>query len=452
MKKGDSETGRRDLLWNLLRSVKLSIFLLILLALTSILGTLIKQNAPTMEYIRQFGPGLYQFLDFFGLFDMYHSWWFRGIIGLLAINIIVCSSARFPRIWRRMARSQGRIDEIRVTSLPYGRELKRFLSPKETAGKAASVTERMFGKSVLSETSKDFLVFAERGRASRLGVYITHLSILIILLGALIGSVFGFRGYVNILEGETVDRIFVRQRQGLIPKALRFQLRCDDFKITYYDVNVNPREKLVKEYISTLTFLENGREVMKKEIRVNHPLNFNGLRFYQSSYGSIPEIAVTVENGDQGKRFSLLAREGERVRIPGSEAFFEIFKYHPQIHDFGEGIAMAFFEPTAMPKRFWLLKVKPKLVDGYRFTLTGVTQREYTGLQVTRDPGIWAVWGGCILLVWGLLVAFFFSHQRMWVHIPKNKKSILVSGTANKNRSAFEKRFNKAIAALEGEV
>jgi cytochrome c biogenesis protein len=450
MQKRDSETGRRDLLWDLLRSVKLSIFLLILLALTSIFGTLIKQNAPSMEYIHQFGPGLYQLLNFFGLFDMYHSWWFRGILGLLAINIITCSSARFPRIWRRMARPQGRINEVRVTSLPYGRELKRSLSPQETAGKAVSVTKRMFGKSVLSETSKDFLVFAERGRASRLGVYITHLSILIIFLGALIGSVFGFRGFVNILEGETVDRIFTRQRHGMVPKALGFQVRCDDFKITYYDVN--PRERLVKEYISTLTFLEDGREVMKKEVRVNQPLSFNGLRFYQSSYGSIPEITVTVENGDQGKRFSLDAREGERVRIPGSEAFFEIVKYHPQIHDFGEGIAMAFFEPTAMPKRFWLLKVKPKLVDGYRFTLKGVTHREYTGLQVTRDPGVWAVWGGCILLVWGLMVAFFFSHQRMWVHISKRKKTILVSGAANKNRMAFEKRFNKAIAVLEGEV
>ena len=450
MKKGERETTRRDPLWDLLCSVKLSIFLLILLALTSILGTLIKQNAPSMEYIHQFGSGLYQFLNFLGLFDMYHSWWFRGILTLLAINIISCSSARFPRIWRKIIRPHGEMDRVQITDLPYARQLKRSLSPEEAAGNAFSITKRIFGKPLLSETPEAIVIFAERGRMSRLGVYITHLSILIILLGAFIGSLFGFKGFVNIAEGETVDRIFTRQRHGMMPKPLGFKVRCDDFRITYYDVN--PQERLVKEYISTLTFLEDGREVMKKEVRVNHPLSFNGLRFYQSSYGSIPEITLTVENENQGKNFTLVAREGERVRIPGSEAFFEVLKYHPQIHDFGEGIAMALFKPMAMPQRFWLLKVRPKLVDGYQFTLKGVTQREYTGLQVTQDPGVWAVWLGCALLVWGLMVAFFFSHQRMWILIPKRKATIVVSGMANKNKMAFEKRFHKAMAALEREV
>ncbi|MCK5552360.1 MAG: cytochrome c biogenesis protein ResB, partial [Deltaproteobacteria bacterium] len=216
--------------------------------------------------------------------------------------------------------------------------------------------------------------------------------------------------------------------------------------------DVNAQERLVKEYISTLTFLEDGREVMKKEIRVNHPLTFNGLRFYQSSYGSIPEIALTVENEHQGGSFSVVARQGERVRIPGSEAFFEVLKYHPQIHGFGEGIAMALFKPMAIPQRFWLLKVRPTRIDGYQFTLKGVRHREYTGLQVTKDPGVWAVWLGCALLVGGLLVAFFISHQRIWVLIPKGNATMVVSGTANKNRMAFEKKFHKAIAALEGEV
>jgi cytochrome c biogenesis protein len=285
---------------------------------------------------------------------------------------------------------------------------------------------------------------------SRLGVYITHLSILIILLGALIGSLFGFKGFVNILEGETVDRIFTRNGRGTTPRPLEFKVRCDDFRITYYDTNA--QERFVKEYISTLTFLEDGREVMKKEVRVNHPLTFNGLRFYQSSYGGIPEITVTVERKNRGANFSVVAHEGEKVGIPESKAFFQILKFHPQIHNVGEGIAMAFFQPMATPQRFWLFKARPKLIEGYQFTFKGVTQREYTGLQVTKDPGVWIVWVGCILLVLGLMVAFFFSHQRIWVLIPRGKATILVSGTANKNPMAFERRFHRTIAALEREV
>jgi cytochrome c biogenesis protein len=450
MEKGEGEATRRDPLWDLLCSVRLSIFLLILLALASIVGTLIKQNASPIEYVQQFGPGLYGFLNRLGLFDMYHSWWFRGILALLAINIISCSWTRFPRIWRKITRPQGEVDKVRVATLPYTKRLKRSLSPEEAAGKASSIIRGIFKKPLLSETNEATVIFAERGRMSRLGVYITHLSILIILSGGLIGSLFGFKGFVNIPEGDTIDRIFTRQRQGMMPKTLGFEVRCDDFRITYYDMNTP--ERLVKEYITTLTFLEDGREMMKKEVRVNHPLTFNGLRFYQSSYGSIPEITLTVGNENQEENLSLVAHEGERVKIPGSEAFFEILQYHPQIHDFGEGIVMALVKPMALPQRFWLLKVRPKLVDGYQFTLKGVTQREYTGLQVTKDPGVWVVWVGCILLVCGLIVAFFFSHQRMWVLIPRGKSTILVAGTANKNRMAFESKFHKAITALEPKV
>ncbi len=450
MKKGNSEKTPGALLWNLLSSVRLSIFLLILLALTSIVGTLIKQNAPPLEYIQQFGAGLYRFLNFLGFFDMYHSWWFRGILVILAINIFSCSSSRFPRIWSKITRPQNEIGKIQSTGLPYSKQLERSLSPDETAEKTSSITRGIFGKSLVSETPEAITIFAERGRMSRLGVAMTHLSILIILLGSLIGSLFGFKGFVNILEGETVDRIFTGQRHGATPKPLGFKVRCDDFRITYYDTNA--RERLVKEYISTLAFLEDGSEVMKKEIRVNHPLTFNGLRFYQSSYGDIPEITLTVERKNQGENFSLVAHEGERVGIPESKAFFQILKFHPQIHNLGQGIAMAFFQPMAMPQRFWLLKARPMLVGGYQFTLKEVTQREYTGLEVTKDPGVWIVWLGCILLVWGLIVAFFFSHQRMWVLIPRGKGTILVSGTTNKNRVAFERRFHRTIAALEREL
>jgi cytochrome c biogenesis protein len=450
MEKGGRETTRSTSLWDLLRSVRLSIFLLILMALTSIVGTVIKQNASPKEYVEQFGIGLYRFLNFLGLFDMYHSWWFRGILALLAMNIFLCSSSRFPRMWSKITRPKSEIGKIKSATFPYAKQLKRSLSPDEVAEKASSITRGIFGKPLLSETSEAIAISAERGRMSRLGVYITHLSVLIILLGALTGSVFGFKGFVNILEGETVDRIFTRQGHGTTPKPLGFEVKCDDFRITYYDTNV--QEKLVKEYISTLSFLEDGGEVMKKEVRVNHPLTFKGLRFYQSSYGDIPEITVTVESKNQGENFSLVAHEGERVGIPESEVFFQILKFHPQIHNLGQGIAMAFFQPMAIPQKFWLLKERPKLVDGYRFTLKAVTQREYTGLQVMKDPGVWIVWLGCILMVWGLVVAFFFSHQRIWVLIPRGKAPILVSGTTNKNRMAFERRFNKIIAALAREV
>src|SRR4030066_2207996 len=86
------------ILYDLFRSVKLTIFLLILLAILSIIGTFIKQNASSSEYIKVYGIGLYEIFNFFDLFDMYHSWWFSAILLLLMINLITCSIQRLPRI------------------------------------------------------------------------------------------------------------------------------------------------------------------------------------------------------------------------------------------------------------------------------------------------------------------------------------------------------------------
>jgi len=77
-------------------SVKLTITVLLLLAATSVIGTLIPQNAEPVVYVRTYGEFACRMLYVFDLFDMYHSWWFRTIIGLLTANIAVCTN-ELPR-------------------------------------------------------------------------------------------------------------------------------------------------------------------------------------------------------------------------------------------------------------------------------------------------------------------------------------------------------------------
>ena len=97
------ESGFLTILYDLFRSLKLTISLLILLAILSIIGTLIAQNASRLDYIQRYGPGLYEVLNFFNLFNMYHSWWFSTILLLLVINLITCSMQRFPGVWRQIS-------------------------------------------------------------------------------------------------------------------------------------------------------------------------------------------------------------------------------------------------------------------------------------------------------------------------------------------------------------
>jgi cytochrome c biogenesis protein len=130
-----------------------------------------------------------------------------------------------------------------------------------------------------------------------------------------------------------------------------------------------------------------------------------------------------------------------------------LLKYAPQIHNFGEGVQVALFKPNQEPRAYWVLKGLPKFDQqrGEEFVLTfeGVTSREYTRLQVTKDPGVWVVWAGSGLMILGFIISFFFSHQRVWVKIPKNSGGeIVFAGSTNKNRVGFEKTFSQLVDGI----
>jgi cytochrome c biogenesis protein len=248
-----------------------------------------------------------------------------------------------------------------------------------------------------------------------------------------------------------VDQIFLRIKDEEIPKPIGFSVRCDDFNITYYDLQ-RP-EKHVKEYTSILTILENGKEVLTKSIQVNHPLHYKGLAFYQSNYGTIHNVTLGIQWRNKKEKATLKGPEGVTVPVPNSNNLIRVLQYAPQVHNFGEGVQVVLFKPNQEPRPFWLLKAFPKFdeqrQDEFILTFEGDSPREYTGLQVTRDPGVWVVWIGCGLMIFGLIVSFFFSHQRVWVKIPKVPGGeIVLAGSTNKNRIGFEKAFGQMVEGV----
>ena len=444
------EDGFLALFYNFFRSLKLTITLLILLASLSIIGTLITQNATRVEYLQRYGIGLYEVLNFFNLFDMYHSWWFSAILLLLVINLITCSVQRLPGIFSQISHGSGELEDRMLNAIPYVEKIQ-VPNPTNREENIQSSLKRWFRNWGRIETERTVTLFSEKGKFSRLGVPITHLSILIILTGGIVGSVYGFKGHVEILKGETVDRIFLGARDEEIPKPLDFSVRCDDFKVTYYDPP--GKEKHVKEYTSFLTILKNGKEVLKKAVQVNHPLHYKGLAFYQANYGTIHDFTLGVQWRNKKEKATFKVPEGATVTVPNSNGLIRILQYAPQIHNFGEGVQVVLFEPNQEPRTFWLLKAFPKFdeqrKDDFILSFEGDSPREYTGLSVTKDPGVWVVWIGCGLMIFGFIVSFFFSHQRVWVRIPKSSGGeIVLAGSANKNRVGFEKTFGELVEGV----
>ena len=444
------EEGFVDILFNLFRSVKLTIGLLILLAIVSIIGTFIKQNAASAEYIQRYGIDLYNVLDFFNLFDMYHSWWFSAILVLLVINLVACSLRRIRGILSQVFRAPETkaLEDSMVRALPYVEKV-RTLAPSKREEEIQSYLKKWLGSPDRIETESSITLYSEKGRFSRLGFPTTHLSILIILIGGLLGSLYGFRGFVNILEGETVDQVYLRVKDGEIGKPLGFKVRCDDFSLTYYDLP-GRQERHVKEYTSILTILDNGQAVLRQTIQVNHPLRYKGLAFYQSSYGAIYDVSLGVQRKDKKEKMVLKLTEGETAPLPNSNTLIRILRYAHQVHNFGEGVQVVLFKPNEEPRPFWLLKNFPQLDqqrgDEFLLTFEGFTEREYTGLQVTKDPGVWIVWMGSGLMILGLIISFFFSHQRVWAKLPKSSEGeIILAGSTNKNKVGFEKAFGQWV-------
>ena len=87
-------------LWDFFCSLKLTIFLMIFLAIISIIGTVVPQGTIPEQYIAQTTPAKISLYKALGFFDMYHSWWFILLLYMLTANLVACSIKRLPHIWK----------------------------------------------------------------------------------------------------------------------------------------------------------------------------------------------------------------------------------------------------------------------------------------------------------------------------------------------------------------
>ena len=441
-----------DQLWDFFCSLKLAIFTLILLALTSIIGTVIQQNKSPQEYMEMYGwsESTFKALDALQFFDMYHSYWFLSLMGIFAVNLICCSIKRLPRIIKVVREPVLKADDGLFRTFSNREEIVTEGTVESVRDKISTVLGQKFAKPVINNEDGKSYLFAQKGAFSRFGVYVTHTSILIIFVGAMIGNVWGFKAYVNIIEGKSIDSIWLRGSQ--VPFPIGFEVRNDDFKVEFYEGGGRP-----KEYSSDLVVLENGQEVMKKTIEVNHPLTYKGLTFYQSSYGtaSDPIYRFSVKNRATGETVNVMGAQGKHLSLPGGTSLIPM-GYAENYQNFGPAAQVNIDTGNHQHGTpFLVFKNYPQFDErrggDYGVTLLDVQQNYYTGLQVAKDPGVWVVWLGCLLLVLGSCGAFFLSHRRIWVTIETLEKGIGVKlgGNAHRNQPAFALFFDELKKDLD---
>ncbi|PLX98696.1 MAG: cytochrome c biogenesis protein ResB [Desulfuromonas sp.] len=443
-------------MWDFFCSLKLTIVTLILLAVTSIIGTVIQQGKSPQEYMQLYGEKMYRLFDTLDFFDMYHSWWFVSLLGIFAMNLICCSIKRLPKVMKIVNEPNLTPDDPFYRSLSNVDEIVTEHSIEDVRGKVSEFLSGNFAKPVVSEDGEKIHFFSQKAPYARFGVYVTHMSLLIILLGAIIGVWFGYKAYVNVPEGQVVDQVW--PRTGREPIKLDFQVRCDDFTVTYYPGSTRP-----KDFTSDLVVLENGTEILKKTIEVNDPLTYKGITFYQSSYGpAVDKIyRFRVEERATGEVAEVTGKEGGHIEIPGGNRLIPM-QHVDNFRNFGPAAQVNIDKGTDGQHQhgtpFVVMQNYPqfdaKRGGEYIVTLLGVEQSFYTGLQVAKDPGVWVVWLGCALLVVGSMIAFFLSHRRLWVTLRPvgDKVGIMVAGNAHRNQPAFAIWFDEFRDKLKEEL
>jgi len=442
------EKGFFSSLWDSLSSLRLTIALLIILAVASIFGTVIPQNAPPGEYLQFYKPSTYKILKILGFLDMYHAGWFTFLLALLSFNLVACSLKRFRVTWRFFSHAQEPLEAAQWKALPLRQTFFQKGLPADVLPPVREALSRTFRTPKVIRDSQAGHLFAEKDKLSRLGVYFIHLSVLVILAGALIGYYFGFRGNVNLVEGEAADRVILRHEGQVQP--LGFSVRLDQFNVSFYASGAP------KEFKSTVTILEGARQVRTEPILVNHPLTYKGISFYQSSYGvaGVKKAVLRIKDRLSQKEITLPASVGTKTEIPGAASSFLLAQFIQDLQGMGPALQVLLFESNRPHETFWILLNHPEFSERrpgpYQFTIKEIEPRYYSGLQVTKDPGVWVVWAGCFLMMAGFYVTFFLSHRRIWARLTEKGEEtwVEIAGASHRDRAGFEKEFEKIGQAL----
>jgi cytochrome c biogenesis protein len=446
-------------LYKTLANLRTGVVLLILVVLVSALGTFILQRPVTDPEKMQaaYSPQTLKLLDRLTLTDIFHSWWFLTLLALVSLSIIIVSIERFPNAWRFYARPYRRTDSHFRAASPFKAEFPiRNEAQAVNAAERALRTlrwpvERMVDN---GETS----LYSEKHRFSVMAVYLIHASLLLIFLGGIIDGVFGFSGFMSIPQGQQSSVIELKNGKK---KELPIAVQCVSAGQENY-ADGSP-----KKWWSNLAVVSGGKQIATKQIVVNDPLVYRGLRFYQASYwidGKKVDGLRIGYSGLDGKVIPLELKNGMPAALDANttvtlsefyaDAFVrdgQVFKKSDEIENIAFGLDVVNRADRAKT-RVWLFPAEGTVLGGESlgFLFMNPTSAKdidfspVTGLEVSFEPGQWLVWGGCLLMGVGLFVAFYTVHMRVWVSAVTNAEGRLVlwvGGACNKNRDRFEQKF-----------
>lgn len=415
--------------FRLLADLRFSIFILLLISFCSILGTIIEQDQSIETYKINYpltNP-VFGFLTWdriiqFGLDHVYKTWWFFLLIFLFGLSLILCSFLQqLPslKIARRCQffRTTKQFYRLKISTILNNFSLNKILS--------------RIKKNKYSIFQQKNIIYCYKGLIGRIAPIIVHFSMILVLLGTIIGSLFGFKAQEIVPKTDIfhIQNILNNGQLTIIPKT---SLRINDFWITY------TKNKTISQFYSDVSILDNqGNETYRKTISVNYPLIHKGVYYYQTDWNLIGLRFQNLNNeiveyplvnilNNQNKIWLTWVSRNQQVNN-GIIAIIDNLQGYCSIYDeMGQFLGNIELHETV----------------NFQQSLSFLEIISSTGLQIKTDPGIPVIYTGFFFLMLSTLISYI-TYSQIWI-IQKNQK-IFIGGNTNRAVFEFELEFFKFI-------
>jgi cytochrome c biogenesis protein len=439
--------------WRFFISLKLTFILLAFIGIGAVLGMSFDQTQGFDEFIKEHNAiGIKNsLLNFFEIYDAFHSWWFSLSILLLSANLIACSIERLPRLYFEWIKPRPFLTDRRLLGLSL-----KANTTLPSLIEAQRLVENFFAKKpqLIGQIGNRSYFYMEKQGLARFGVYVVHIALLIVMYSSIYATHNGVDAHVMIEEGSKTRFISAKGPGGVrYNYDLGFYIGCNDFRLRTF-VDNSPMEFESDLYIES----KPKNELVSKTVRVNEPLSYAGFTFYQASFrplDSEKEVIIAIEN--QGQTLKHRVHLGEEIKYATFSLVPE--KIYDDFAGLGPALRVAKNDASGPSTFFHIFRQYPDYdrvvrADSFNAVFLESDQRYATGLSVGYVPGKSIIFSGFLLLLVGLFMCFFMTPLRYFARIDCQDQAMVylaLQGSRHPNlvRQIFEQKMRGLSIAHE---
>ena len=428
-------------------NVLFAVCLLLVWAVFTMLGVVVAQGKDPSEYFAAYPDAIARLILRLNIDNIYHSWYYVGIIGVILASLAVCT---FKRV------IPARLPALRpllIDKIPLNASIDVTGDEKTVRG----AVEKFFAKRGWQVRERTFngveWTFADRFNWARRGVLVAHIGFVIIAAGTTVYWASGYDGEMPVVVGQSVA----------VPHS-QATLRLNSFQYTVKPIMT--KSGMVYQpidYVSNVTIADAHGRTHTQTIRVNQPIDIGGALFYQSSYGFATRFKVTHDGVRDAELSDKIYMIGDAISLPGLQRDVQFAQFvptvdrasgqpsaDPRVNNPGVIVQVSDNGQTAgaalVPMNTWI-----DAGDGWR-----ITPQQYllvSGLQYRHDPGAVLVGIGAFVLLAGLVISFYFLPARIYVTVTPcggSTSKVGLAATTVKGYDIFEGQFGDLVAELRG--